>query len=268
MPLTAAPLSGQAPLIQVTIPTGTVPKGMTYTVTGTTPTGWTWDVRGGHRVSEGTQVVLGDPLAPINQPVTYRLTTPTGLVTESNTVTRPWTGHTLLTDITSTTHIDLLWQGNDPHTLDMRVTTHDIPGRHTPVPVFAPTMGAGTTTLTARTTGTHTHAMTALAARPAVVALYHNPLRCFQCRVGACDVEPVTVMVLTDVSHSRSARVDVAERSWSLKGALVAVPEPEVVLATSTWADFDRVRFTWGTLQARRMTWDQFDRTVWQEVGR
>ncbi|MHA6563974.1 hypothetical protein ACX3UL_09505 [Actinomyces urogenitalis] len=43
MPLTAAPLSGQAPLIQVTIPTGTVPKGMTYTVIGTTPTGWTWD---------------------------------------------------------------------------------------------------------------------------------------------------------------------------------------------------------------------------------
>jgi len=83
-----------------------------------------------------------------------------------------------------------------------------------------------------------------------------------------CDIPPVTLMVLTDVSHGLSERMDVAERLWSLSGAVVDVPEPEQTLATSTWADFDRVRFTWGTLQARRITWDVFDRTVWQEVGR
>lgn len=268
MPLLAAPLAGQAPLIQVTIPAGTVPRGMSYTVSGITDQGWTWDVRGGRRVSEGTQVVLGDPLAPINQTIHYRLSTLSGLVVESGTVTRPWNGQDLLTDVTGSTHVDLIWQGDDPRTIDMRIATHEIPGRPTPAVVMAPTMGAGTVSLTARTSGPHTPALAALAARPGVVALHHNAGRCPWCRETVCDIPPVTLMVLTDVSHGLSERMDVAERLWSLSGAVVDVPEPEQTLATSTWANFDRVRFTWGTLQARRITWDVFDRTVWQEVGR
>ena len=260
--------AGQAPVIQVTLEAGTVPAGTQISVTGHTP-GASWTVRAGTRTSDGGQVVLGDSLAPINTPVTYRVTAlPAGTVlAESAPVSRPWAGRSLLTDAVGTGHVDLLWQGDDARSTDQRVTLHEVPGRPTPVAVMAPTMGAGTITLTARTDGPSTRAMAALAARPSVAVLFHNPGRCFQCVRGVCDVPLVTVMVLTGVSHARSARVDVAEREWSLKGALVGVPEPGRLVPTSTWDQLDAASLTWNQVAAMARTWDAFDRTLWQEVG-
>ena len=108
--------------------------------------------------------------------------------------------------------------------------------------------------------------MLALRGRPVAVALFHNPARCFQCRRGACDVDLVTVMALTSVSHKRTRRADVAERVWTLKGTLSSVPEADRALGVSTWDDLDAARLTWDQVDAMALSWDGFDRTIWQEV--
>lgn len=269
MSVTARALSGDAPAIQVVVSAGTVPAGQAYTVRGSARGGvFSWLVRGGAGVSDGGQVVLSDPLAPVNQPITYEVVTASGVVGVSAPVQRPWSGLDALTDMTASVVADMLWQGADEHTLERRVTLHTVAGRPTPVPVFDAVMGAGEVSLTARTEGAGTQAMGALAQAATVVALLHNPAHCPWCRRGVCDVDPVTVLALTDVSHALSGRMDSPERLWSLKGHVVAVPEPGRVLASSTWADFDRVRWPWSFLDAQRMRWDAFDATVWQEVGR
>ena len=266
--LTARPLAGDAPAIQVIIPAGAVPSGQAYNVRGRTSQGFEWLVRGGTGVSDGTQVVLADPLAPVNQPITYEASTASGVVATSPQGTRPWSGRDLMTDMTAAVTVGLLWQGGDQRTIDRRLTLHTIPGRATPVPVMDAVMGAGDLSLTARTTGADSANMLALAASTSVVALLHNPATCALCRMGVCDVPPVTVLALTDVSHVLSARMDTAERLWTLKGAVVAVPEPTRRLATSSWDDFDRLRWPWSLVDLQRMRWDVFDATVWQEVGR
>ena len=99
------------------------------------------------------------------------------------------------------------------------------------------------------------------------MALFHNPRWCHQCRRGACDVTPVTVMVLTSVTHRRSERVDEAERTWTLKGTMVGAPQPGTPIWVSTWDDFDAVGLDWDRADAMALDWNRFDRTIWQEVG-
>ena len=134
-----------------------------------------------------------------------------------------------------------------------------------PLVVYAPTMGRGTVSLTARTNLQDTPAMKTLLASPTPVAIFHNPLHCVQCKRGTCDVDPVTLVAVTSAPMERAARLDAAERIWQLKGTIVDLPQPNTPLTLSTWNDFDKRRLTWSSLDARRWPWDQFDRTVWQE---
>lgn len=266
MGVVAAVLSGQAPVVQVVVEAGTVPAGRQMRVTGHAA-GRSWPVRAGQRVSDGGQVVLGDALAPVNMPVTYRVTSLGELMGDSAPVTRPWAGRSLLADTAGGHRVNLLWQGDDERDVPQRVTLHEIPGRATPVAVMDPVMGAGTVSLTARTDAAGTRALAALAAEARVVALFHNPRWCHQCRRGACDVPLVTVAVLTSVAHRRSARADEAERVWTLKGAVVGVPQPGTPIWVSTWDDFDAVGLDWDRADAMALDWDRADRTIWQEVG-
>lgn len=266
MGVVAAVLSGQAPVVQVVVEAGTVPPGRQLRVTGHAADR-SWPVRAGQRVSDGGQVVLGDALAPVNTPIVYRVTSLGELMAASAPVTRPWAGRSLLSDTVGGHRVDLLWQGDDERDVPQRVTLHEIPGRATPVAVMDPVMGAGTVALTARTDAAGTRAMAALAAEARVVALFHNPRWCHQCRRGACDVPLVTVVVLTSVTHRRSARVDEAERTWTLKGTLVGVPQPGTPIWMSTWDDFDAVGLDWDRADAMALDWDRADRTIWQEVG-
>jgi len=48
-----------------------------------------------------------------------------------------------MTDTAGKMPVNLLWQGTDQREKKMRVTEHEVPGRPTPVMVYAPTMGAG-----------------------------------------------------------------------------------------------------------------------------
>ncbi|MDO4243808.1 MAG: hypothetical protein Q4C85_08655 [Actinomyces sp.] len=268
MGLIASVPAGQARLVQVVVEAGTVPAGERFTVSGEAGSS-RWTVRAGVRVSDGGQVVLGDSLAPVNVPVTYRVTWGPGASSSavSAPVVRRWSGRSLLTDVTGGSVVDLLWQGADARAVDRRVTVHEVPGRPTPVVVMAPAMGAGTLSLTARTEGEHTRAMAAVAARPQVNILFHNPAKCFQCARSLCDVPLVTVLVLTDMSHSRADRLDAAERVWTLKAAVVGVPEPDRVVPTSTWDQLDAAERTWDQVDDMGMSWDEFDRVLWQEVG-
>ncbi|MBF0696124.1 hypothetical protein [Actinomyces bowdenii] len=269
MAVTATPLAGPAPVIQVVISPGTVPAGQPMRVIGQTSRS-SWTVRGGERVSDGGQVILGDALAPINTPITYRVMTTTALLgrpSHSDPVIRPWGGYSLMTDVIGGHRVDLLWQGDDARDIPQRVALHEISGRRTPVAVMDPVMGAGTVALTARTNWRNSRALSALAGEARVVALFHNPRPCFQCQRGVCDVPQVTVMALTSVAHKRTSRVDEAEREWTLKGTVVAPPQPRATLAVSTWDHFDGARLTWDQVDAMSLPWDGFDRTIWQEVG-
>ena len=107
--------------------------------------------------------------------------------------------------------------------------------------------------------------MKALLGTPTPVALFHNPTHCVQCRLGTCDMELVTVMAVTSASMERVPRLDVAERTWTIKGSVVGLPQPRTPLALSTWNDVDARALTWSALDGRRWPWEKFDRTIWQE---
>ena len=256
---------GQAPRVQVVIPPTLVPAGASCYVEGVTDTGFTWTPRAGVWESKGLQRIIGDPLAPINMPIRYRLTTSKGVTVESEPVIRSWGGLSLMTDAVGAKPVNILWQGTDQRELKPRVTEHEVPGRATPLVVYAPTMGRGTVSLTTRTNLQDTPVMKTLLASQTPVALFHNPRHCVQCKRGTCDVDPVTLMSVTSVSMERAPRLDVAERIWQLKGTIVDLPQPNTPLTLSTWNDFDKRRLTWSGLDTRRWPWDHFDRTVWQE---
>ena len=256
---------GQAARVQVVIPAALVPAGTSCHVEGLTDTGFTWLPRGGVWESDGTQRVIGDQLAPINTQLRYRLTTSAGVRVETTPVVRKYRGLSLMTSAAGTLPVDLLWQGADQRELKPRVTEHEVPGRSTPLVVYAPAVGVGTVSLTARTNRRDTPAMKALLGTPTPVALFHNPTHCVQCRLGTCDVDLVTVMAVTSASMERAPRLDVAERTWTIKGTIVGIPQPRTPLALSTWNDFDARALTWAALDGRRWTWEKFDRTIWQE---
>lgn len=256
---------GQAARVQVVIPSALVPAGTSCRVEGLTDTGFTWVPRGGVWDSDGTQRVIGDQLAPINTQIRYRLTSSAGVDVESTPVVREYRGLSLMTSAAGALPVDLLWQGTDQRDLRPRVTEHEVPGRSTPLVVYAPAVGAGTVSLTARTNLRDTPAMKALLGTPTPVALFHNPAHCVQCRLGTCDVDLVTVMAVTSASMERAPRIDVAERTWAIKGTVVGLPQPRTPLALSTWNDFDARALTWSALDGRRWPWEKFDRTIWQE---
>jgi hypothetical protein len=170
-----------------------------------------------------------------------------------------------MTDTAGGKPVNLLWQGTDQHELKLRITEHEVPGRSTPLVVYAPKVGAGTVSLTARTNMRDTSALKELLSSPTPVALFHNPALCLQCMLGTCDIDLVTVMAVTSASMERAPRLDVAERTWAIKGAIVGLPQPNTPLALSTWADFDARSFAWNGIDSRRWSWEAFDRTLWQE---
>ena len=257
--------AGQASRVQVVIPSALVPAGASCHVEGLTDSGFSWVPRGGVWESDGDQRVIGDQLAPINTPIRYRLTTSAGVEVESTPVVREYRGLSLMTSATGTLPVDLLWQGTDTRELKPRLTEHEVPGRTTPLVVYSPAMGAGTVSVTARTNLKDTPALKVLLGTPTPVALFHNPAHCVQCRLGTCDVELVTVMAVTSASMERAPRLDVAERTWTIKGTLVGLPQPRTSLALSTWGNFDARALTWAALDGRRWSWEKFDRTIWQE---
>lgn len=257
--------AGQAARVQVVIPSSLAPAGASCRVEGLTDTGFTWVPRGGVWESNGTQRVIGDQLAPINTQIRYRLTTSAGVDVESTPVVREYRGLSLMTSAAGALPVDLLRQGTDQRELKPRVTEHEVPGRSTPLVVYAPAMGEGSVSVTARTNLRDTPTMKALLGTPTPVALFHNPVHCVQCRLGTCDVDLVTVMAVTSASMERAPRLDVAERTWTIKGTIVGLPQPHTPLALSTWSDFDARALTWTALDGRRWSWDRFDRTIWQE---
>ena len=265
--MTAIVEAHAAPRVQIIVPAGQIPAGDDYRVVGTAR-GQEWPVPGGRGTSTGEQILLADALAPINTPVSYEARCSGGTVLRTTPITRPWPGRTLVTDLTATRAVDCLWQGDDSRTLAPRLTTHEVPGRPTPVVVYAPAQGQGDASAQIRTTGEHTSALQGLLLTPTPIALLHNPRWCIRCQRGACDVPLVTVLAITSASHALAARLDAAERIWQIKGIVTELPEAATALSVSSWDDFDGVGLTWTRFDDRADTWDGFDRTIWQEAPR
>lgn len=123
-------------------------------------------------------------------------------------------GH-MLTDARGRGRVSLAWLGDDEDEWDPRIAMFDPSGVRSPVSRWSLRPSTPTGKLQAQTLADQTQAMRDLVSadhRGPVIAI-HSPR---ECQVPDCDIPPVRLVVLGASQSQRSARVDVAARSWSL----------------------------------------------------
>lgn len=230
--------------------------GDAYEVTGTW-SGGTWTVRAGSGTSTTTQVVLVDVAAPINTPVTYRVTTDSGLAT-SGAVTVPSSSRYLLQSLDGSVSTAFRMQVNGlSREIGLRSTMYAVPGRRDPVVVMDGSM-TDSGSLVARMTVEQSAALRQILT-PGGLALLRT-----DGSVG--DLPGADYILITAASGSLLSAVG-GDRIWSLSYRVVGDPEPGTVVPTSTWGDFDTAYagLTWDAFDTEwaGQTWDLFDRTDW-----
>lgn len=187
------------------------------------PTGRSWKVVGrcgdsewlaGEGRSRGAEQAFADPWAPLGRPATYELTSE-GTTNASGPVLRSYRGQHAITDLAGRTVVDFLWEkdGRDPWDLEPRGEFLDIPGAALPVTLGAPTAGAGTGSVPARTVGVHTRALRRLVQANRRLLILHNHR---VCHLPDCDVPDVQTVKLTAAPSELTGRADRAERRWAL----------------------------------------------------
>lgn len=245
--------------VQIVIP-GLI-AGERYAVEGVAD-GFTWPVRGGKGTSDGTTLVLGDTMTPLNAPVTYRVTVNGTLRWTSDPIVVAAPGKYILQSLDGRmVAAPTLMSNGLPRSLDVRTAAFSIPGRARPV-VRMDATGDGGGHLLLDTTGSDTRDLYDLlaAGRPIVIRT-DGDVR---------DMAPVDVALITDASSVLTdARIqDGDTRRWTITYLLIDDPDPNAVLALSTWDDFDAVYAgqTWSAFDTQwsSSTWDDFDRFDWE----
>ncbi|NCT90258.1 hypothetical protein GXB85_04725 [Cellulomonas sp. APG4] len=230
--------------------------GQQVTVTGAA-VGHTWPVRGGTVTATTGQVLLTDVLAPLNVPITYTVRVD-DLTLVTDPITVPHDAQYVLQSLDGRTVIPFAWHDNDdPRETHLRSQSFSVPGRSTPV-VRWDTSGGESGELVVRTT-------------PSGTALLVEHLR---------DVSPLLVVrtdgTLLDLPPAEHILVHGAVRRligfdglriWSLRFDVVDDPEPSVVVAVSTVADFNAV-YAASTIADFNAEWAgssvaEFNRTDW-----
>lgn len=257
--ITAALIGSDTPR-KVQVVVGGLTLGDSYTVMGEWA-GGSWPVRGGQGTATTTQVVLVDNAGPVNVPATYQVTTGAGSVV-SAAVTVPWTvgadgGSYLLQSLRGDLVVSFRWMDNGaPLEPGMRSSLYEIPGRRSPVVVYD-VASAESGSVVADTEGADTEAMRALL-RAGGVALLRTD--------GAVrDLPAADFIAITRAPSELTGAGDT--RRWSLDYRVIADPQPDEVIPTSTWDDFDTAYsgLTWDSFDTEwaGQTWDLFDRTDW-----
>lgn len=246
--------------VQVTV--SGLTAGLPVTVTGSAA-GASWVVRGGAVTSPGEQVILTDVLAPLNVPITYSVSVD-GYVVASDEITVPYGDRYVLQSLDGRTVFPFVWQANGlPREVHVRSAAFDVPGRSTPV-VRWDTDGGEAGQVAIRTSRAVSNALRTYLREvgPALVVRTDGSVR---------DLPPAEFWLLTRVSNVTWDAVVGGElstdRVWSLGFEVIDDPEPSVVVAVSTWDDFDAVyaESTWDDFDAEWAggTWDEFDQTDW-----
>lgn len=199
-------------------------------------------------------MLLSDALAEPGVPTVYKVGSAT------YTLTRRDDGH-MLTDARGRGRVSLAWLGADEDEWDPRLSMFDPSGVRSPVSRWSLRPSTPTGTLQARTLADQTQAMRDLVGadhRGPVIAI-HSPR---ECQVPECDIPPVRLVVLGEAQSQRSARVDVAARSWSLPYRAVDPRETKMSGAAPvvTWGEWealgDALLAKWGvadgTVEVRR----------------
>lgn len=217
-----------------------VPSGRSWTLTGTSRD-WSWQVAAG--VSDGGEVVVSDPWAPLGVSATYTLTH-AGTQEQSGPITRAWGGGSAITDLTGRVVVGFQWmaRGGDPQEGGRRGSFFDVAGSPLPVPVYAANAGAGGGSLLTQTTRPDTDVLRTLLATDGPVILLHDLAAC---QVPDCDTAPARTVYLTSDENDRTRRRDAATRAWSLSYRYVPVPAgflPPVVTVADVAAHFGTVQ--------------------------
>lgn len=184
-------------------------------------------------------VLLSDALAEPGVPTEYRVGS------ASYTLTRRDDGH-MLTDARGRGRVSLAWLGDDEDEWDPRIAMFDPSGVRSPVSRWSLRPSTPTGTLRARTLASQTQAMRDLVGadhRGPVVAI-HSPR---ECQVPECDIPRVRMVVLGEAKSQRSARVDVAARSWSLPWRCVDPRETRSSGSAPvvTWGEYEALGEGW-----------------------
>lgn len=234
--------------------------GDTFSITGQ-GAGATWTVRAGEGVAEASQVVRNDAASPINVMVNY-LVAVNGVTAASTGIVVPYTGGNYVfqsLDGKRSAGVYLLENGL-PRDLVTRVDTFRIPGRTGPVTMYDVAAGeAGT--FAVQTTDAQTADLKALLTAGAPVLWRSNG--------SIRDLPAVEVLHVVSAPSAATWRtIDGGTgRNWTLGYEVIDDPEPDTVVATSTWDDFDAVYagMTWADFDAEwaGQTWDQFDLEDW-----
>jgi hypothetical protein len=241
-------------VVQVTVSGLTV--GQSFVVSAEAA-GTSWTVRGGDAVAVAAQVVLTDVATPVNAAVTYTVVSGTESASAAP-VTVPFDGDYVLCSLDGRVAVGYEWHGNDnPREVHLRTATFDVPGRSTPVVRWDVSSGeAGELML--RATPTQSALLRAHLRE-------RGPVMILRTDGAQLDLAPVEYVAITRVSHA-SFGFD-GTRLWSVRFELIEDPEPSLVLAVSTWDDFDEVyaALTWDDFDAEwsSLTWDDLDQVDW-----
>jgi hypothetical protein len=200
---------------------------------------------GGRVLADGSgPVLLSDALAAPGVATTYTVGS------ETVALTRRDDGH-MLTDARGRGRVSLAWLGDDSDEWDPRIAMFDPSGVRSPVSRWSLRPSTPTGTLQARTLAGQTQAMRDLVGadhRGPVIAV-HSPR---ECQVPDCDIPPVRLVVVGASQSQRSARVDVAARSWSLPYRSADPRETKMPGAAPvvTWGEYAGLGEGWQHLSA------------------
>jgi len=237
--------------------------GEPFVVTGSTAAGWTWTVRGGNgQTASATTVILSDTATPINVPVTYTVEQ-TGLAPASCTpLTVPYNGRSVLQSLDGRHAFPFSWRDSGgAEEQDLRTAFFFVPGRSAPIVRWD---------VSSQETG-ELHVLMSATTASALKARLRTtgPLLMLRTDGAVRDFDPVQLIALRSIQTSLWNAQDGAGvvRAGVLAYTRITDPEPSIILAASTWDDFDAAyaALTWDDFAAEwaALTWDDFDQTDW-----
>lgn len=260
MTLTAtASLAGGGYPQSVQIVVAGLTVGSPFLVTGSLADGTTWTVRGGNgQTATASTQILADTSTPINAPITYTVSQTGWSPGLSAPITVPYSGRYVLQSLDGRTTVQIIGSGNGSQRSDaVRTVLLQVPGRTTPVVRWDVTGGqSGQFDALLDSTAS-------LALRSALETT--GPLLALRTDGTLYDFPASAYLVITSTA---SATVGVTtDRIWTLAYRVITDPEPSIVVAASTWTDFDSAYAaqTWDQFDTywSTLTWDDFDAADW-----
>lgn len=240
MALTATVIN-RAPLPAVRL-TATVPNGRAWTITAS-GADTSWEVASG--VSAGQAIILADPMAPLNAPVSYTLSHGTSRET-TTPVTRTYAGWDVIADLSGREVVDFIRPHEDSTTYEPRAEFFTVPGRATQPALYDLTSGAPTGSISARVAGPDLKVMKSLIMANKPLIVLHNVGRC---PLPGCDLEPAMTVFFESASNNLSPRKDRVERIWDLSYRVVD-QAADYLAPVVLWADVENSFNTWGDVAA------------------